>query len=98
MVQRPTARRRRPDPEYPNRPYVCDIYAAQCRGFPIFDSDAFETYRIALTSVWGLDDPEAEEILRPLAEQARTWMAQHADGPPRPRWFLTEKEATCPHA
>jgi hypothetical protein len=85
MAQRPTTRRP-PDPEFPNRPYVRDIYDAQRRGFPIFDPDAFETYRIALTSVWGLNDhPEVEEILRPLAEQAREWMAQHPDAPLLPR-------------
>jgi hypothetical protein len=73
-------RRRQPDPEYPDRPYVRDIYDAQLRGFPIFDGDAFEVYRVALTSPVGLtDDPEAVEVLRPLAQQARTWMEQNPD-------------------
>ena len=73
---------RQPDPEYPYRPYVRDIYHAQRRGFPIFDHNAFEIYRIALTSVSGLnDDLKVEEILRPLAEAARQWTAQHPDDP-----------------
>jgi hypothetical protein len=98
MRQRPTTWRRPADPEFSDRPYVRDIYAAQRRGFPIFDSDAFETYRIALTSVRGLDDPEAEEILRPLAQQARTWMARHTEPRSRPGWFWTDKEDACPRA
>jgi hypothetical protein len=78
----PTAWCRQPDPEYPYRPHVRDIYDAQRRGFPIFDHNAFEIYRIALTSVRELnDDPKVEEILRPLARAARQWMAQHADNP-----------------
>jgi hypothetical protein len=75
-------RGRKPDPEYPDRPHIRDIYDAQRRGFPIFDVDAFETYRIALTSPTGLaHDPEAQAILGSLAEQARTWMAQHPNAP-----------------
>jgi hypothetical protein len=64
---------------------VRDIYDAQRRGFPIFDGDAFEVYRVALTSPIGLtDDPEAVEVLRPLAQQARTWLEQNPDAPVRP--------------
>lgn len=67
--------RRPPDVEHPDRPLVCDIYAAQAEGFPIRNSDEFETYRMALTSSHGLDDPEATAILIPLAERARAWLA-----------------------
>src|SRR5262249_60018600 len=85
VTSRPPMRRRQPDPEYPDRPYVRDIYDAQLRGFPIFDGDAFEVYRVALTSPVGLtDDPEAVEVLRPLAQQARTWLEQNPDAPVRP--------------
>jgi hypothetical protein len=77
-----TIPRRKPDPEYPDRPHIRDIYDAQRRGFPIFDADAIETYRIALTSPTGLaHDPEAQAILGALAEQARTWMVQHPNAP-----------------
>jgi len=86
MSAGPTTRCRQPDPEYPYRPHVRDIYHAQRHGFPIFDHVAFEIYRIALTSVSGLnDDPMVEETLRPLARAARPWMAQHPDNPPARR-------------
>jgi hypothetical protein len=68
---------RPPNPEFPNRPLVCDIYAAQNLGFPIRDSDEFEIYRIALTSYSGITDPEAIAILAPLADRAREWLADH---------------------
>lgn len=88
MSARSVARRRPPDPEFPNRPYVREIYDAQQCGFPIFDSEAFEIYRIALTSVRGLhDDPEVEELLRVLAEQARKWMEQYPEPSALARWF-----------
>src|SRR5262249_18008644 len=75
VTSRPPALRRQPDPEYPDRPYVRDIYDAQRRGFPIFDGEAFEVYRAALTSPTGLtDDPEVAEVLGRLAQQARTWL------------------------
>jgi hypothetical protein len=86
-TSRPTMMRRPPDPEYPDRPYVRDIYDAQLRGFPIFDGDAFEVYRVALTSPVGLaDDPEAVEVLRGLAQQAHTWLEQNPDAAVRPWW------------
>jgi hypothetical protein len=91
-TSRPPMRRRQPDPEYPDRPYVRDIYDAQLRGFPIFDGDAFEVYRVALTSPVGLtDDPEAVEVLRPLAQQARTWLEQNPDAPVRPWWAPSDR-------
>jgi hypothetical protein len=91
-TSRPPMRRRQPDPEYPDRPYVRDIYDAQLRGFPIFDGDAFEVYRVALTSPIGLtDDPEAVEVLRPLAQQARAWLEQNPDAPVRPWWAPSDR-------
>jgi hypothetical protein len=87
VTSRPSTLRRQPDPEYPDRPYVRDIYHAQRRGFPIFDADAFEVYRVALTSLAGLtDDPEVTEVLGRLAQQARAWMDQNPDAPIRPWW------------
>jgi hypothetical protein len=65
---------RSPDPEYPDRPYVRDIYAAQACGFPIRDTREFEAYRAALTSLEPLDSREVESILRPLASRARAWL------------------------
>ncbi len=73
---------------FPNRPHVRDIYDAQRRGFPIFDHNAYEVYRMALTSPIGLnEDPEVNETLRPLAEQARKWMEQNPDAHVMPRWL-----------
>src|SRR5262249_41961200 len=86
-TSRPPTLRRQPDPEYPDRPYVRDIYHAQRRGFPIFDGEAFEVYRAALTSPTGLtDDPEGAEGPGRLAQQARTWLEQNPDAPVRPWW------------
>jgi hypothetical protein len=65
---------RSPDPEYPDRPCVRDIYAAQACGFPIRDTREFEAYRAALTSLEPLDSPEVEGILRLLAARARAWL------------------------
>jgi hypothetical protein len=85
VTSRPPMLRRQPDPEYPDRPYVRDIYDAQRRGFPIFDSEAFEVYRAALTSPVGLaDDPEVAEVLGRLAQQARAWLEQNPDAAVRP--------------
>jgi hypothetical protein len=87
VTSRPPTLRRPPDPEYPDRPYVRDIYDAQLRGFPIFDGDAFEVYRMALTSPTGLtDDPEVAEVLGRLAQQARAWLEQNPDVPIRLWW------------
>ncbi|NJC82428.1 hypothetical protein [Planosporangium mesophilum] len=67
-----------PMPEFPDRPYVRDIYEGQRRGFPIFDTTAYEVYRAALTSQNGLsDDPKVNDVLRPLAEQAQQWLRQN---------------------
>ncbi len=87
VTSRPPTLRRQPDPEYPDRPYVRDIYDAQRRGFPIFDGDAFEVYRVALTSPIGLtDDPEVVEVLRGLAQQARAWLEQNPEAAVKPWW------------
>jgi hypothetical protein len=65
---------RSPAKEYPDRPHVRDIYAAQTCGFPIRDTREFEAYRAALTSLELLNNPEVEGILRPLAARARAWL------------------------
>jgi hypothetical protein len=82
---------RSPAPEYPDRPYVRDIYAAQVCGFPIQDTREFEAYRAALTSLQPLDSPEVEGLLRPLAACARAWLdrqrpALWAQGNSGPGW------------
>ncbi|NJC85498.1 hypothetical protein [Planosporangium mesophilum] len=69
-------------PEFPDRPYVRDIHEAQRRGFPIFDTTAYEIYRAALTSHVGLsDNPAVNDVLHPLAQQARQWLQQHPHTP-----------------
>jgi hypothetical protein len=71
-----------PMPEFPDRPYVREVYEGQCRGFPIFDATAYEVYRAALTSHVELsDNPRVNDVLRPLAEQARQWL-RHNPHPP----------------
>jgi hypothetical protein len=83
QTPRPSFMRKPQDWEHPDRPLVCDIYAAENAGWRIDDMGAWNAYRIALTSPREpAEIPGMVDELTPLAEQARSWLAGHRSNPP----------------